>query len=129
LLIAFELNVCVSEKKEPKPQTGPGNGGEANNQPKPPPPINDEHRPQRPPSGGGNDPNINPNPNPTYKTPVYPEQYGTSPPKTNADRPGYGDLGVKPIRSGGSTPSLNRSYDSQRESGTDDRFQGPNTSV
>jgi len=123
------MYVCASEDK--KRESGGGGGG-LNQQPSDPnkqPPINNDHRPPRP--HGDNTPNVNVNPNPTYQTPVYPEQYGDdSPTKAGSDKPGFGDLGVRPIHAGGSTPSLNRSYESsQRESGTDDRFQGPNTSV
>ena len=121
--LTFELDDFVSGDKKAKPESGGGSGGS------PKPPINNTDRPRRPGNGPGNDPNVNPEPNPTYKPPVYPEQYDNSPTKTGSDRPGYGDLGVRPIHAGGSTPSLNRSYESsQRESGTDDRFQGPNTS-
>jgi hypothetical protein len=59
-----------------------------------------------------------------------------APVKTTPDRPGYGDLGVGHIHAGGSTPSLNRSYESSHR-GEDDyqpngpgmRPPGPNTSV
>ena len=118
------MTVFLSEKRDPPEPGAPNLRAEPGK-----PPINNEHRPPRPKSDGTGEPNVNPNPNPTYQTPVYPEQYGDSPSKTNMDKPGYGDLGVRPIHTGGSTPSLNRSYDSQRESGTEDRFQGPNTSV
>jgi len=121
-LLSCKLNDCAAEM----------NKGGTPNQPTDPnkPPINNDHRPPRPRSDVGNEPNVNPNPNPTYEPPVYPEQYSNSPAKTSMDRPGYGDLGVRPIHAGGSTPSLNRSYEgSQRESGASDQFQGPNTSV
>ena len=117
----------VSEDRSSKP-----GGGGTNDGPTDPakPPINNDHRPPRPTDGDGSNPNVNANPDPTYMTLVYPEQYGNSPATTNSDKPGFGDLGVRPIHAGGSTPSLNRSYESsQRESGGDDRFQGPNTSV
>ena len=130
--------VCDVEDKgqKPPPAAGGGGGGGPNDEPtdadKPPAPINNEHRPPRPRSDlTGGQPNVNVNPNPAYQNPpVYPEQYGDSPTKPSSDNAGFGDLGVRPIHVGGSTPSLNRSYESsQRESGTDDRFQGPNTSV
>jgi hypothetical protein len=115
-------------KSKPPPSTGTGK-----------PPINEPHRPQRPPSTH-NGPSINPNPNPTYAPPVYPEQVSGStagaPPKTTPDRPGYGDLGVGHIHAGGSTPSLNRSMESSH-AGDDfhghDSYHGghigPNTDV
>jgi len=81
------------------------------------PPINEINRPQRPVSNNRNGPTINPNPNPMYMPPVYPEQVGGTgavPPKRTPDRPGYGDLGVGHINAGGSTPSLNRSYESSK---------------
>lgn len=124
--------MSVSGEKKPKPGGDvPVTDNDRPGDPNKPAPINNEHRPPRPKDGFGNDPNINPNPNPNYQnTPVYPEQYGPSPTQPSSDKPGFGDLGVRPIHAGGSTPSLNRSYESsQRESGTDDRFQGPNTSV
>jgi hypothetical protein len=108
----------VTKTKPPPPSTDTGK-----------PPINEPHRPQRPTSGTRNGPAINPNPNPMYQPPVYPEQVvagsGLAPPKTTPDRPGYGDLGVGHIHAGGSTPSLNRSYESSHSGG----HQGPNTSV
>lgn len=128
IIIAIIVVVCLlMRRKKDKKQQPPVDGGGLNNQPtdlNKQPPINDDRRPPRPVS------DVNVNPNPTYQTPVYPEQYGDSPAKPPSDKPGFGDLGVRPIHAGGSTPSLNRSYESsQRESGTDDRFQGPNTSV
>jgi len=115
----FPVPAVSEERKPPKPKPG------TNEHPNPP--INTEHRPPRP---TGNDANINPNPDPNYQPPVYTNANAPGT-KASPDKPGYGDLGVRPIHAGGSaTPSLERSYDgSQRESGSDDRFQGPNTSV
>ena len=116
--------VTVSEDKTPKP------GGEMDEQTTYPdkPAINSVHRPPRPKDCTGNNPNVYTIPDPTYKTPVYPGQYENSLPMTTLEKPGYGDLGVRSINAGGSSLSLNKSYESS-QTGTEDQFPGPNTSV
>jgi len=66
---AYDERVCMCASED---KTGGGGGGGHPEQPNDPnkPPINNDHRPPRPTSDAGNDPNVNVNPNPTYQTPV-----------------------------------------------------------
>jgi len=68
---AYDERVCVCASED-KTGGGGGGGGGGTEQPNDPnkPPINNDHRPPRPTSDAGNDPNVNVNPNPTYQTPV-----------------------------------------------------------
>lgn len=77
------------------------------------------------PNGKNGDPtavprnNVNPNPNPTYTTPVMPEQTGNPGQRNVRDSPGYGDLGVRHIGGSGSNPHLNESFDSKADASFD----------
>lgn len=81
------------------------------------------------PNGKGPEPgsknNVNPNPNPTYYTPVMPEQTSNVAPRSVRDSPGYGDLGVRHLGGSGSNPHLNESFDSQVDKSFASSHNGP----
>ena len=79
-------------------------------------PINRDSRPNRPGTQNGPNP-VNPNPNPAYTTPVYPQQVQPVA-RTGSDSPaGFGDIGARPVKVGGSNPHLDESLDQSFEHG------------